>query len=285
MDNSITRDECLDKMIAAIEAADHDQETKDYLTYVILAQFDGQRQLDAILNNSNDKEFTLDRINAVAEKLHGPGFQLTAHGFSQAVSDRYVNKEQSIVKHLQIFNAFLYKNFNITAFITAGTLLGMIREGIFLGHDDDIDLAYVSQYTDPKDILKERQALFDLVSEQDNMSVLNSNGVLVIKYSFEDTDIYFDLLTGYCEGDYINIYMIKPNSIPKESILPLKTGKFYGEDINIPQIPETLLDVSYGPNWRTPDRSFRFNVNEHIPYYKFLLEEINKNIQMESNDG
>ena len=281
MSINITRNECIDKMIAAIQAADHDQETEDYLTYIILAQFGCEKQINNILSNSKNKDFILDKINAVAEKLYGPDFQFTGHGFSKSISAKYINKEQTIVKHLQIFNELLSKHLNISSFITSGTLLGMIREGKFLGHDDDIDLAYISQHTDPSDILEERQALIDLVNQQDDMTATVKKGILRIDYSFEDIYIDFDLFTGYCAGDYINIYIQKPNSIPCDSILPVKTEEFYGEKINIPQTPESLLEVNYGPNWRTPDRSFRYDLNEHIQYYKFLWSGHSKDVLTE----
>ncbi|MBL4838343.1 MAG: LicD family protein [Kordiimonadaceae bacterium] len=285
MSINITRDDCIDKITSAIKIGDHDETTKAYLSFIILAQFNCKKQIDAILRNSTEKDSTLDLINNAVREIFGSDYQFTGHGFAKSISDRHKNKEQAVAKHLQIFNDFLYKNLKISAFITSGTLLGMIREGIFLSHDDDIDLAYISQYTAPEDILKEREALLKLVNEQENMRAINNNGVIVIGYHFDDQFLRFDLFTGYCEGDYINIYVQRPNSIPKSAILPLRSEDFYGEQTNIPQSPEVLLEVNYGPNWRTPDRSFRFNINEHISYYKFLLPENNKSINLDEFDG
>ena len=43
----------------------------------------------------------------------------------------------------------------VEAFLNFGALLGAIREGGMLGHDSDIDLAYVSPHTSPADVILE----------------------------------------------------------------------------------------------------------------------------------
>ena len=281
----VTRDECIEKLVSAIQASDRDNEIKDYLSFIVMVQFNSTRRLNRILETSNDTEATLDLINAAVAEVFGPDFQFTGHGFNRGLSVTYRNKEHLIIRHIQAFNGLLRERLNIHSFITSGTLLGMVREGRFLAHDDDIDLAYVSQHSDEAAVVEEREALLKLISEQGNMVAVNANGVIKIRYFFDDLYFDFDLFTGFCLGDFVNIYLQKPNTIPKAAILPLRSDIFYGEETSIPQRPEALLEVNYGPDWRTPDRGFRFNVNEHLGFYRFLLPEDKKNIELESCDA
>jgi hypothetical protein len=48
--------------------------------------------------------------------------------------------------------------------------------------------------------------------------------------------------------------------VPREAILPLSELPFEGHLLPAPADPDLMLRVSYGPNWRVPDPSFR-----HLP--------------------
>ena len=54
----------------------------------------------------------------------------------------------------------------IEAFLAYGTLLGAVREKRFLGHDSDADLAYVSEYSNPCDVVRESFRLQRAVHER-----------------------------------------------------------------------------------------------------------------------
>ena len=43
----------------------------------------------------------------------------------------------------------------VPAFICYGTLLGAVRNGKLIGHDNDIDIAYVSEHPHPVDVVRE----------------------------------------------------------------------------------------------------------------------------------
>lgn len=270
---NISRDECIKKILTAIKSDAGDQELTDYLSFIVMAQFDCRKELNEVLQKAEDKEGMLASVNKAGRTVYGDGYQYMVHGFGRSVADIYSGHEGEVVKHIQYFNQFLEDNLGVQSFITSGTLLGMVRDGVFMAHDDDIDLAYISQYSAHDDILRERKQLIDLVADQQHMEITEENGVLTIKYEMGDAFFHFDLFTGYVEGEFINIYLQRPNSMKVETILPLKTADFYSEKVNVPQSPEGLLEVNYGPSWRKPDPTFRYDVNEHVQYYRFLLSE------------
>ena len=47
-----------------------------------------------------------------------------------------------------------------------GTLLGAVREKRFLGHDSDADLAYVSEFSNPCDVVRESFRLQRVIHER-----------------------------------------------------------------------------------------------------------------------
>ncbi len=54
----------------------------------------------------------------------------------------------------------------VEAFPAYGTLLGAIREQDFIGHDNDVDLGYVSRHTHPLDVIRESFRLQRTLREQ-----------------------------------------------------------------------------------------------------------------------
>ena len=54
----------------------------------------------------------------------------------------------------------------LEAFPAYGTLLGAVREGTFLGHDNDADVGYVSRHTPPIDVIGESHRVQRAVERQ-----------------------------------------------------------------------------------------------------------------------
>ena len=54
----------------------------------------------------------------------------------------------------------------VDAFPAYGTLLGAIREQNFIGHDNDVDLGYVSRHTHPLDVIRESFRLQRILRER-----------------------------------------------------------------------------------------------------------------------
>src|SRR3546814_2395486 len=59
-------------------------------------------------------------------------------------------------------------------FLAYGTLLGAVREGTFIGHDNDLDLGYVSDLSQPVDVVHESLRL---------QRALVRSGIRVERYS------------------------------------------------------------------------------------------------------
>lgn len=145
-------------------------------------------------------------------------------------------------------------------FLIYGTLLGAVREKGLIGHDNDIDIAYMSKYTNPKEIIEEAVEIYrklakkgqllrwfdiDYEAQEDSNKILSASGQAHIT-----VDGYiFDLFTTWQDNDG-NLWLFEFGKVGK-GFLPLKKGELHGIDFNIPNNSEKLLEFLYG-DWKTP---------------------------------
>src|SRR5690606_19165510 len=63
------------------------------------------------------------------------------------------DKDRLIARTAEVLERL--RDFGFDAFIVGGTLLGAVRNGDVLEHDDDADTAYLSKYSHPSDVALE----------------------------------------------------------------------------------------------------------------------------------
>lgn len=143
-----------------------------------------------------------------------------------------------------------------------GTLLGIIREGGFIRHDDDIDVTIVDSKTDPQALLnvlldKRFEFIHVLRNEDRILEFSVSWKKLSIDFFFRIpvgrpgkvgiADVYYDPDIKYETPDQ-NSYKIW---LFDESI-KTKIVTFKGVEVRIPDKPDEMLEFEYGPEWRSP---------------------------------
>ena len=64
-------------------------------------------------------------------------------------------EKREYINQTDIFCKWFSDLFNTPIYLIYGTLLGCIRESNLIDSDDDIDLAYLSNYTKFEDVFKE----------------------------------------------------------------------------------------------------------------------------------
>jgi SAM-dependent methyltransferase len=147
----------------------------------------------------------------------------------------------------------------LDAFVAFGNLLGAVRDGRLIGHDNDADIAVLFPGTHPVDVI--------LASMRLEHAFVRA-GWTTHRMSGADFKVFADLPDGqrigidvfsafYFEGR-LHVMPCVVADLPRSSLLPTSTVRLEGRELPAPADPEALLEATYGPGWRTPDPSFKY---------------------------
>jgi|10_taG_2_1085330.scaffolds.fasta_scaffold14417_3 phosphorylcholine metabolism protein LicD len=126
-----------------------------------------------------------------------------------------------------------------------GTLLGIVREGDIIPHDEDIDIGFFR---------KDEEKMIKLLDE-----LHNNNGFVIIRNQFKT------IYTVWKDGVFIDLYLYEKTAteqisqghrdfynILKQEAYPFKKIEFRNIQLNCISKPEIWLERYYGKDWRTP---------------------------------
>ncbi|SNR85716.1 class I SAM-dependent methyltransferase [Blastococcus mobilis] len=179
----------------------------------------------------------------------------------RAIVDAGPGMVERMLDHMDDVRTLLEKHLGPAVFVTGGTLLGPVREGRVLPHDDDADLAYLSRRSHPVDVALEAFEIGRLLGAAGYEVVRLSAGHLQIHFTHEGApDHYVDVFTGFVlDGRWHQHFAIR-RAAEREDLLPPSTVLVEGREEPAPRQPELMLEATFGPDWRTPDPSFAFRL-------------------------
>lgn len=145
-------------------------------------------------------------------------------------------------------------------FITGGTLLGLVRDGKLIDTDDDADLAYISKYENPSDVVLESYKVERLLSQQGLETVRHSSGHLQVMFNGTTyTDgFYVDIFTYFVTNEWFYGTFHAREKSEDVTVYPLKTITVGDLELPIPANTDQMLKAIYGPTWQVPDPAFTF---------------------------
>ncbi len=151
----------------------------------------------------------------------------------------------------------------IEAFLAYGSLLGAVREGGLIGHDNDADLGYVSRYDHPAEAVAESFRLQrELVERGHPVTRYSGMGIRVDVTEADGGTRGLDVFGGFMRKiDGTNhLFLMGEVGAPFEPawVWPLSEVGFEGRTFPAPAVPDKLLEAMYGPTWRTPDPAYKF---------------------------
>ena len=153
----------------------------------------------------------------------------------------------------------------IETWLAFGTLLGAARSGRAIGHDSDVDLLYLSDSPSPVHVNREMYQIRRALHRRGYHAVLKSGSfVTVLVQASDGAPLGIDVYACFYVGDLLHETATVRARVPREAVLPLKSLEFEGVALPAPADPDALLTASYGPQWRTPDPSFRHTPGPEI---------------------
>lgn len=149
------------------------------------------------------------------------------------------------------------------AILSFGSLLGLVREGEFLPHDNDIDFIYTGDLSK----LQER------LSEKSNGQwITRARGISTLKISIAETCLTVDIFRAFpcVHGGYLSTVACGQETavyfFPTEQILPAQRRTFASGSFLIPAAPESFLQLHYGDTWGAYDPHWTYaNAPSRVP--------------------
>jgi hypothetical protein len=143
-----------------------------------------------------------------------------------------------------------------------GTLLGAVREGRLIAHDDDVDILIATKSQDERELAAELTGIVSILAGR-GVHARITPGFLFLKVTAPKTgrlvDV-FPIISGR-DGASVRLYLrnMRFHDMPREAVLPFGTLLFYGQPIEVPHAPEVFLERHFGESWRVPNRFSRLH--------------------------
>ncbi|MQW75696.1 class I SAM-dependent methyltransferase [Nocardioides sp. dk4132] len=205
--------------------------------------FGGRDDLEVRIVDSDGHALILDKWGQLIRPLSSE---------SGSVIDELMDHTARLLEDLQ-------EKAGVPAFICYGTLLGAVRNGRLIGHDNDIDVAYLSEHPTPVDVVREGYRVERALREAGWLVRRGSGVRLNVRLRLSDgSSRFIDVFTAHWVESSLYIPSDTGFPMPREAIVPLGSVELMGRKLPAPADPERLLAATYGEGWLVPDPSFRY---------------------------
>lgn len=179
-----------------------------------------------------------------------------------------VDKRKRYAKEMNSVITFFNKR-DIIAFPHYGTLLGLIREGKFIDHDDDVDLSIAIYDKNLKSVVNSYYDIVEQLIEEGHRVDLIETGQIQFRQKGSDGPLLDIFLTWGINRLEFNSYFGVVGSLSKP--LDFVEAELEGYKVKIPSLATEVIELTFGPNWKTPDPSFVWQPPARV---KEIMEEI-----------
>ena len=217
----------------------------------------------------DDGEF--QKIDQLFRKVLSPT-TLNSHGYWRSL--RNMNKNILVESLSQSISWFEENGYKI--FMASGTLLGSIREGDFIDHDDDLDFGILIDGKNLTEVIEEMEKLEIKLKDFYGLEFQVFQG-MELNYFWKiitQSGYKFDLFPAWTIDDRLYAYPYCNGKLNILDLLPIHKISMNKIKLPAPNKPERFLEINYGPNWKVPDPSWEFDwVNNSInEYQEFILK-------------
>jgi hypothetical protein len=182
-------------------------------------------------------------------------FMVRVHGISgpqlQLRADDYLSGMQDVQEGLE--------QLGYGSMICYGTLLGAVRDGRFIDHDDDVDMAVSLKTADAAQEMKDLAAALKGLGFR--CRIIRASGLIHLTNPKRrvSMDLFPIIPT---DEEHVSMFMegMRIRPVARSLIFPLGTISFLGHVFGAPAQPEGFLADRYGPDWQTPQRKIGHKV-------------------------
>lgn len=198
------------------------------------------------------------------------------------------NTKRELTYNLEKVVGILNKH-EIPFWMYGGALLGYVRDGKLIPWDNDIDLfVWKRDYHKILELKKEFKDAGYVCSIRDGCIMLkwNDMNITIVHYTLDGEKawleklctrnkfgniIYYGLLCKTLEHKmklstkFLKWFLLKSNGayktrqeVPSHFYQKLKTINLLGVDLNVPEETEDYLEYTFGSDWRTPIKNFKY---------------------------
>jgi hypothetical protein len=136
-----------------------------------------------------------------------------------------------------------------------GSVLGLIREGKLIGHDDDLDIIISFKREDCPTL---SEGVRRVVSHlQQRKFTIRESRFFVHRQILASSGKSVDVFVGLEEDGKVAWYPQRRGTSAVSDVFPYQVASLDGNRCQIPAKPEAYLAAVYGPEWRTPDNGWK----------------------------
>lgn len=143
-----------------------------------------------------------------------------------------------------------------------GTLLGFLREGSLIDHDDDGDLLMLNDASSKDEMIEYRNELLAWLEANTDWRIYRGEGLpgmnMAVGFEHQDEWVHCDLFPTWVEDDQRMVLHEGRGGfvpLPAELFDTSRSLPIEGTDFQIPEKSEDLMELVYG-DWRKPYRGY-----------------------------
>jgi hypothetical protein len=148
--------------------------------------------------------------------------------------------------------------------ICSATLLGAVRNGEIIPHDDDFDFLVYNETSEIDSIRKNTLALTHDLEALGYVTLQHSGAHTQVLFLDDNSNVRFfiDFFQGFFkDGVYNQPFVMRDPKIRPPDIFPFIKLQLNGREFWAPQHPEVWLESIFGPNYLIPDPSWHAEIN------------------------